>query len=764
MSVGIGIMDWSELVKEVIAGMPTLSLLLPQPKEMPPTGQENMFTPTLSASDDNENLTTGESSVQPSANDNFKHFIRRMIEIRDILKTADLEQSLELPRIVVIGSQSSGKSSVLESIVGHEFLPKGQNMVTRRPLELTLVHSPKAGKDYGVFKTDGNDVSGPIYDFNQIQSRLSELNMAVPETQWVSSDPIELTIYSPNVPDLTLVDLPGYIQISNKKQPPVLREKIAELCERYIQGTNNLVLAVCPADVDLANAEALKAAQRVDPLGERTVGVITKMDLVDPRYGAELLKNEDYPLKLGYIGVVCKSTESMASKLFGQHHPDFFSDLAFSGLNTQTGIQSLRNVLTGTLEHNMLSSLDSILFRVQDKLSEVRYQLKVEYNDRVISPESYVSTLMTHLKGSLEHVVNDFNRASVRHQIDSVLKHLLLQVIEQYLAEPEQTSNELILEDRLRMSVSALTKSGVGKKAIGSLVESIAKDIEARLTEGPLAAHPGLRDRLSEEFVAQLKNRSGLSADMVENALKPYKEEIEFTPAEWIESRSKVLSLMDAQIKSMSERIEAVQKEVGSKRLRKVIQYLASNSAEKTVIDEHLSERSFDLLVKGKEVAELSHRVKVLKKRYEYIKSSSVCASMPVKEDHNGLHWFTSLLTMVQLTTTKSSQLSNTPITNAPCLKHCPELYLLMIHERLLQVSSLFVHHELVHEFLQPLLLHDTPTLSRLAQGSYDRQSAMPFVAENPVVSRHIQLLERRIALEKAREKLAYLKQRRDDN
>ena len=70
-----------------------------------------------------------------------------MIQIKEILRISGNEDSINLPNIVVIGSQSSGKSSVLESLVGHEFLPKGQNMVTRRPLELTLVHSPQESED-----------------------------------------------------------------------------------------------------------------------------------------------------------------------------------------------------------------------------------------------------------------------------------------------------------------------------------------------------------------------------------------------------------------------------------------------------------------------------------------------------------------------------------------------------------------------------------------------------------------------------------------
>lgn len=47
----------------------------------------------------------------------------------------------EFPRFIVIGNQSSGKTSVLEGLLGFDMLPKGQHMVTRRPLELTLVRT-----------------------------------------------------------------------------------------------------------------------------------------------------------------------------------------------------------------------------------------------------------------------------------------------------------------------------------------------------------------------------------------------------------------------------------------------------------------------------------------------------------------------------------------------------------------------------------------------------------------------------------------------
>jgi GTP-binding protein EngB required for normal cell division len=220
--------------------------------------------------------------ISPDSNE-LLGLTKKLIEIRNLLKTINTKSNLQMPSIVVIGSQSSGKSSVLEAIVGHEFLPKGSNMVTRRPIELTLIHSE--GEEYSEFP---QLQLGKIRSYTKVQKTLTDLNLAVPDEECVSNNPIELRIHSPNVPDLTMVDLPGYIQVTTKNQPRKLKEKIQELVESYIQEPN-IVLAVCAADVDLANSEALRSAMRVDPLGIRTIGVITKMDLVDPEHGNQIL-------------------------------------------------------------------------------------------------------------------------------------------------------------------------------------------------------------------------------------------------------------------------------------------------------------------------------------------------------------------------------------------------------------------------------------------------------------------------------------------
>jgi len=308
-------------------------------------------------------------------------------------------------------------SPLLYRVVGDETDVRGDNMVTRRPIELTLIHTPPDRPsssttpiEYGYFPTMPH--LGKITAFSSIQKTLMELNLAVPAEQAVSDDPIHLQIHSPHVPDLTLIDLPGYIQLSSLDQPEQLKQKIAGLCDKYIKEPN-IILAVCAADVDLANSPALRASRRVDPLGSRTIGVITKMDLVKPDLGAGILRGDRYPLHLGYIGVVCKApaltgvmqtfrgkenpnlTQAVMKRedqYFGEHAKEFATKSGDKKLLIGTG--TLRRRLMDVLETSMAGSLHGITNAVQLELEETSYQFKVSHLLSIWTKLKYRSNTM----------------------------------------------------------------------------------------------------------------------------------------------------------------------------------------------------------------------------------------------------------------------------------------------------------------------------------------------------------------------------------
>jgi len=256
-------------------------------------------------------------------------------KLHQVLSGAGLHADLGLPQIAVVGSQSVGKTSVLEALVGRDFLPRGSGIVTRRPLVLQLKATASPAEEKGgEAKQDAAVEEWAEFEhkagerftcFKKVRAEIEqETNRLCGENRGVSSVPILLRIFSPAVTDLTLVDLPGLTKVPTGDQPSDIAEQIRALLLRYVSHRSCLILAVSAANTDLATSDALALAREVDPHGERTLGVITKLDLADESGGAlEALQGRVYPLRLGYIGLVCRNELATKAGL------DFESALAF---------------------------------------------------------------------------------------------------------------------------------------------------------------------------------------------------------------------------------------------------------------------------------------------------------------------------------------------------------------------------------------------------------------------------------------------------
>ena len=144
--------------------------------------------------------------------------LKKYINIVDDLRDVGVQNFVKLPRIVVLGGQSSGKSSVLESIVGLDFLPRGEGLVTRRPLELRLNHQPEGTQPWAEFSIEKKGVK--FTDFSKVRDTINELTDQVcGQTSQIIDQPIVLNVYSHTCPDLTLGDLPGITLIPVDGQP-----------------------------------------------------------------------------------------------------------------------------------------------------------------------------------------------------------------------------------------------------------------------------------------------------------------------------------------------------------------------------------------------------------------------------------------------------------------------------------------------------------------------------------------------------------------
>ncbi|KAL6515354.1 hypothetical protein OROHE_018986 [Orobanche hederae] len=299
--------------------------------------------------------------------------------LQDIIAHLGNQSTIELPQVAVVGSQSSGKSSVLEALVGRDFLPRGSDICTRCPLLLQLRQIKR--------KTDGTEEEWgeflhlpdkKFFDFNEIRKEIqAETDREAGENKGVSDKPIRLKIYSPNVLDITLVDLPGLTKVPVGDQPSDIEARIRTMIMSFIKRPCTLILAVTPANSDLVNSDALQLAGNADPDGYRTIGVITKLDIMDRgTHARNFLLGKVIPLRLGYIGVVNRSQEDIllnrsvkdaliAEEKFFRGRP-VYSDLA-----DHCGVSQLAKKLNQVLVQHIMTVLPGLKSRISAALASV---------------------------------------------------------------------------------------------------------------------------------------------------------------------------------------------------------------------------------------------------------------------------------------------------------------------------------------------------------------------------------------------------------
>lgn len=322
-------------------------------------------------------------------------------KLQDVLGAVGQNTQLDLPQIVVVGGQSSGKSSVLEGIVGRSFLPRGTGIVTRRPLILTLVntrtpgseqpedenldpnaHPEEEGVEWGEFV---HMPGRKFHSFQQIRQEIvRETDRLTGSNKGISNDPISLKIFSPHVLALTLVDLPGITKVPVGDQPDNIEEQIQEMILEFISNPNAIILAVTAANTDVANSDALQMAKAVDPYGNRTIGVLTKLDLMDPGTdAADVLLNRVYPLRRGYIATVNRGQKDINEDLtiraglqkeeeFFKYHPVYSTDRNLLG---KCGTKILAKSLNNILMHHIRDVLPDLKNRITTMMADVQQEL-----------------------------------------------------------------------------------------------------------------------------------------------------------------------------------------------------------------------------------------------------------------------------------------------------------------------------------------------------------------------------------------------------
>ncbi|CAL8327208.1 unnamed protein product [Boreogadus saida] len=308
-----------------------------------------------------------------------------------------------------------------------DFLPRGNGIVTRRPLVLQLINSPtddEAGS--GSLRARSNrlkiagrreraacleaiaqgTIRGAEREAGADQQTRTDAGEAGPERRarrYAEGEEEEKTPrhqYDLVMLNLTLVDLPGMTKVPVGDQPVDIEAQIKEMLMQFVTKDNCLLLAVSPANSDLANSDALKIAKEVDPQGQRTIGVITKLDLMDEGTDAkDILENKLLPLRRGYIGVVNRSQKDIDGKkdinaAMAAERKFFMSHPGYRHLAERMGTPYLQKTLNQQLTNHIRDTLPGLRAKLQSQLLSIEKEVEEYKNFRPDDPSRKTKALL----------------------------------------------------------------------------------------------------------------------------------------------------------------------------------------------------------------------------------------------------------------------------------------------------------------------------------------------------------------------------------
>nr|XP_057906406.1 dynamin-3 isoform X4 [Doryrhamphus excisus] len=461
-------------------------------------------------------------------------------KLQDAFSSIGQSCNLDLPQIAVVGGQSAGKSSVLENFVGRDFLPRGSGIVTRRPLILQLVNNKAEYAEFLHCK------GKKFVDFDEVRAEIeAETDRITGSNKGISPIPINLRVYSPHVLNLTLIDLPGMTKVAVGDQPVDIEHQIRDMLLQFITKESCLILAVTPANTDLANSDALKIAKEVDPQGLRTIGVITKLDLMDEGTDAkDILENKLLPLRRGYIGVVNRSQKDIDGKkdiraALAAERKFFLSHPAYRHMAERMGTPHLQKALNQQLTNHIRDTLPGLRSKLQSQLLSLEKEVEEYKNFRPDDPTRKTKALLQmvqqfgvdfekRIEGSGDQV--DTNELSGGAKINRIFHERFPFELVKIVFDEKELRREIshaiknVHGVRTGLFTPDLAFEAIVKKQILKLKEPSLKCVDLVVSEltalavkcaVKLNSYPRLREETERIVTTYIREREGKSKDQV---------------------------------------------------------------------------------------------------------------------------------------------------------------------------------------------------------------------------------------------------------